>query len=98
MAALDRKEQPSPASTNDERCSGWWAMLGDAAVPREPVEQERLRRPVEGARRIGFRGVQILEQFYINGQEAIPRSPLPQWLSQEPMCKPPIRRRARSII
>jgi len=73
-------------------------MFGDAPVPGEAVEEEGLRRPVERTCRIGPYRAQVLEQFNLSGQDAIPRVATPQWLSQEQMCKPPIQPRTRSII
>src|ERR1700742_4495753 len=79
VTSFDGQEEPCLAvvrsGAGDERATGRRAMLGDAAVPVEPVEQERLRGAVERAGGIGRDVIQILEKFYVNGQDAIPRPP-----------------------
>jgi hypothetical protein len=101
MTSVNGQKEPRLGVTRrgagNEQPSGRRAMFGDAAVPFEPIEQERLRGAIERARGIGRDVMQILEKFYVNGQDAIPPAATPQWLSQERMCKPPIQLLTRSI-
>jgi len=50
-------------------------MRRDQPVPAQPIEDQRLGVPVEVAGRVGFDRVEIIEQFYVDGQRAIPHSP-----------------------